>query len=197
MALATAAYETKLKSIFAAMQDGSKTDAWMAAQVAAATKEYISTGTAVTVDAGTAPAGAYTGAGTGDMTIDSDDLEEDLTQTFESTKLNSYLAAHMADDIDAACSAEGTVETDSIGTASAPPVTSPAAGAGTGSFTGAKAGIAALLILCFETMNPMSVGGDDYFAAQLAAAMNTYLTTGQISVVLLPPLAGAGQGALS
>jgi hypothetical protein len=189
--------EAKLKLIFYAMQDGSKTDAWMAGQISAELKVYILTGDVATIDAGTAPAGAYTGSGTGKMTIDSEDLEEDLTETFESTALNSYLAAHMADDIDAACGAEGTVETATAGTASAPPVVSPAAGKGEGEFSGTEETMETLLLLCFETMNLMPAGGDDYFAAQLATAADTYLKAGKINVTLLLPLAGSGEGAIS
>jgi hypothetical protein len=189
--------ELKLKDIFHAMQDGSKTDAWMASQIAPEIKDYILSGDAATTDAGTAPAGAYAGQGSGKMTIDADALGEDLARTFESTTVNSYLAEHTADDIDAACGAEGTVETDTVGTASAPPVISPAAGKGKGEFSGEKDTIETILLLCFETMNTMSAGGDDYLAARLAEAVDTYIKAGRISVALLPPLAGQGEGAVS
>ena len=190
--------EAALKTVFYAMRDGSKTNAWMAGQIALAIKEYILTGDTVTADTGTAPAGAYTGTGSGTMTIDSGDLGEDLARTFENTGLNSYLAAHTADDIDAACTVEDTVETDTGGTLTTPEgVTSPFTGTGKGDFSGTKAVIETLLILCFETMNTMPSGGDDYLAAQLAAATDTYLRAGQISVALLPPLTGSGEGAIS
>jgi hypothetical protein len=190
--------EADLKAVFYAMQDGSKTDAWMAAQVAQAIQTYILTGAVVTVDAGTAPAGAYAGAGTGAMTIAADDLEEDLAQTFEDTSTNSFLAAHMAGDIDTACSADGTVETASTGAVTTPAgAASPFAGAGKGAFAGTKVSIETLLLLCFEIMNTMPAGGDDYLASQLAAAADTYLKAGTISVTLQPPLEGSGEGALS
>jgi hypothetical protein len=190
--------EAKLKNIFYAMRDGSKTDAWMAGQIARETKDYILSGDVTTTDTGTAPAGAYTGTGSGKMTIDSGDLGEDLARTFENTGLNSYLASHTADDIDAACTAEDTVETGSSGTVATPEgVPSPFAGKGKGDFAGTKAVIETILIFCFETMNTMPSGGDDYLAAQLASAADTYLTTGKISVTLLPPLTGSGEGAIS
>jgi hypothetical protein len=187
-----------LKAIFFAMQDGSKTDAWMAQQIAAAIKAYILTGKAVTADAGTAPAGAYAGAGLGTMTIDSDALGGDLTKTYEATQENAFLAANMADDIDAACGAEGTVETVSTGTVTTPVgVTSSFTGAGTGDFAGIQATIETLLAICFETMDTMAAGGDEYLAAQIALAVDTYLKAGDITTALQVPLVGAGLGAIS
>jgi hypothetical protein len=190
--------ESKLKAIFYAMRDGSKTDAWMGEQIAAAIKEYILTGSVATADAGTAPAGAYAGAGTGKMTVSAEDLEEDLADTFENTGVNSYLAAHMAAEIDSACGAEDTVETDSSGTVTTPVgATSPFAGKGKGEFAGKKDLIENLLNVCFETMNTMAAGGDDYLAAQIAAAVDGYLKAGKITVALQAPLAGSGEGAIS
>jgi hypothetical protein len=43
----------------------------------------------------------------------------------------------------------------------------------------------------------MSQGGDDYFAAQLAAAIDAYLQAGSVSVTLQPPLTGTGAGAIA
>lgn len=192
------ALETKLKTIFYTMWDGSKTNAWMAEQISAAIRDYILTGEAETTDVGTAPAGAYAGTGKGTMTINADNLRGDLTPTFENTEENSFLAAHMAEDIDAACSAEDTVETDTAGTVTTPiGVSSPFAGKGKGDFAGTKADIETLLNLCFETMNAMTSGGDDYLAEQIAVAVDSYLKAGKISVTLQPPLAGAGQGGIS
>jgi hypothetical protein len=190
--------QAKLKAIFYAMQDGSKTDAWMAGQVAAAIKEYILTGRVGTVDIGAAPAGAYAGAGNGTMTIDEGALEADLTPTFENTEVNTFLASHMATDIDTACTAKDIVETDTAGTVTTPVgASSSLAGKGKGDFSGVKTAIEALLNLCFETMNAMNALGDDYLAAQLATAVDSYLKAGKMTVVLQPPLTGAGQGAIS
>jgi hypothetical protein len=187
-----------LKLIFLAMQDGSKTDAWMAGQMAAAIQAYILTGQAVTADAGTAPAGAYAGAGTGAMTIDTDALETDLAATFEDTQADSFLALGMAVDIDAACGADDTIETVSSGTVTTPVgVTSSFTGAGTGTFTGELQPLAALLLACFTVMGSMPAGGDEYMAAQVALAVDGYLRTGTIAVVLQAPLLGAGEGGMS
>jgi hypothetical protein len=170
----------------------------MAEKMAAAIKEYILTGQVATTDAGTAPAGVYAGAGTGTMTISADDLEEDLAETFENTEVNSFLAEHMATDIDAASSEDDTVDTDTTGTVTTPAgMASGFAGKGKGEFAGSKATIQTLLNACFEIMNTMSVGGDDYLAAQIAIAVDTYLKAGAISTTLQTPLVGSGSGVIS
>ncbi|MDR0375246.1 MAG: hypothetical protein LBH85_05925 [Treponema sp.] len=76
-------------------------------------------------------------------------------------------------------------------------VSSPFAGTGKGKFTGNKAAIETTLKACFSAMNAMSEGGDDYFAARLAAAVGAYLKAGSVSVTLQSPLAGTGAGAIA
>jgi hypothetical protein len=56
---------------------------------------------------------------------------------------------------------------------------------------------------CFNRMNAMAtegngLGGDDYFAAQLAAAVDAYLKAGSISVDLQSPFSdGSGEGSIA
>jgi hypothetical protein len=199
MALVKTTLETRLKQIFASMQDGSKDDAWMAAQVSDAIKTYILTGQAVTADTGVAPAGSYAGAGVGTMTINKDNLKSDLQSTFEAAYENDALAAHMADDSDNACKADNTVSTTSTGVVTTPAgVSSPFSGPGQGKFAGTKATIENILKACFSAMNNMSSGGDDYLAAQIASAMDSYLKAGSVSVTLKSPFAsGFGKGTIA
>ena len=198
MALVKATLETALKAIFAAMRDGSKTNAWMASQIAVEIKSYILTGKVSTSDAGAAPAGAYVGSGAGTMTINNNDLGSALQTTFEAAYGNDDLAAHIATDINAACTASDTVSINTTGTVTTPAgVSSPFAGSGKGKFAGAKAVIETTLKACFAAMNAMSEGGDDYFAAQLAAAPDAYLKPGSVSATLQAPLSGTGAGAIA
>jgi len=219
MALVKTVFETKLKSIFAEMQDGSKTDAWMAEQIATAIQTYVSSGQVTTTDSGAAPAGSYAGAGVGIMEIDKNDVEEDvideeeieedvldednlgskLTNTFESEYNNDDLAAHIATDIDDVCKADDTVTTTSSGTVTTPSgATSPFSGTGKGKFSGVKTTIETTLKTCFATMNNMSQGGDDYLAVQLASAVDAYLKAGAVNIDLQAPfVSGAGSGGLS
>jgi hypothetical protein len=198
MALDKSSLEADLKAIFQTMRQAVKTNAWMAEQIADAIKEYILAGTVSTADTGAAPAGAYAGQGTGTMTISDSDLEADLTPTFENTEVNSFLAEHMATDIDAACTEEDISGTVTSGTVTTPVgATSPMAGTGKGTFSGEKATIQALLTVCFETMNAMTEDGDDYLAAQIALAIDNYLKAGNIDVTLQAPLTGSGNGGIS
>jgi hypothetical protein len=199
MALVKTVFETTLKGIFAMMPDGSKTNAWMAEQIANAIKAYAGSGQASTTDGGAAPAGVYVGAGAGTMAINADDLKSKLKITFEAAYTNDDLAAHIATDIDDACKADDTITTASAGTVTTPAgAASPFSGPGKGRFTGTKATIETVLKACFSTMNSMSKGGDDYFAAQLATAVDTYLKAGTISVNLQAPfVSGTGSGGLS
>jgi hypothetical protein len=198
MALVKSALEAKLKSIFASMRDGSKTNAWMASQIAAEIKAYILAGQVSTTDAGTAPAGAYAGAGSGTMTINNGSLGDALETTFEAAYGNDDLAAHIAADINAACTENDTVSTGTTGMVTTPAgVSSSFAGTGKGECTGAKAVIETMLKACFAAMNTMTQGGDDYFAVQLAAAVDAYLKAGSVSVTLQPPLFGTGVGVIA
>jgi hypothetical protein len=185
MPLVKTTLETKLKQIFQTMQDGSKDDAWMAAQVSDAIKTYVLTGIVSTADTGAAPAGSYAGAGVGAMTINKDNLKSDLQSTFEAAYENNALAAHMATDSDTACKADNTVSTTSTGLVTTPVgVSSPFSGPGQGKFAGAKAAIENILKACFSAMNNMSSGGDDFLAAQFATAVDSYLKAGSLSTTL-------------
>jgi hypothetical protein len=202
MALSPTALETKLKAIYAAMNnmmDGTGDD-YQAREVAKAMKEFILTGQTTTSDSGAAPAGSYKGGGVGTMTINADALESALKATFAKSSDNPTLAANMAADIDNVCKADNTVSETSSGTVTTGSgATVPFSGPAVGKFSGDKSKISGPLASCFETMNGMMQGGgNDYYAAQFASAMNTYLTSGTISVTLKPPFAsGSGSGAIA
>jgi Flp pilus assembly pilin Flp len=202
MALVKSTLEADLKAMFEAMNsilDGSG-DEYEAQEMAEAIKTYILTGQVSTTDGGAAPAGTYTGAGTGTMTIDADALKTSLQSTFEAAYGNDDLAAHMATDIDNACKAADTVTITSAGTVTTPSgATSSFSGPGKGKFTGDKSTIETKLKACFSAMNGMiSGGGNDYYAAQLAEAVDKYLKEGTISVTLKSPFtSGAGSGAIA
>jgi hypothetical protein len=156
--------------------------------MAKALKTFTLTGQVSTNDTGAAPAGSYAGAGTGTMTINADSLMDDLLTTFTAGYTNDGLADHMATDIDNACKAENTVAVTSAGTVTTPSgATSAFSGPGQGQFTGNKSTVSAALKACFSAMNGMTSGGNEYYAAQLAAAYHAYLKAGSVSVALKPP----------
>ncbi|GHV79117.1 hypothetical protein AGMMS49944_09080 [Spirochaetia bacterium] len=200
MALVTTTLETALLAAFLAMNsmsDGG--DAYCADKMSAAIKAFILTGQVTTTDTGAAPAGSYSGAGVGTMTIDADSLKSDLQSTFQAKYSNNDLAAHMATDIDSACKADKTVKTTSTGTVTIPAGgTIPFSGPGEGKFTGTKSSIETTLKACFSAMDNMATGGNQYYAAQLASAVNSYLKAGAISVTLKSPfISGSGSGVIA
>lgn len=200
MAMNPATLQAALLAIFNAMNSMTENgDAYCAAEMAKALKTFTLTGQVATVDAGAAPAGAYVGAGVGVMTINANFLEADLLATFQARYNNDGLADHIAADIDNACKVDNTVATTSTGTVTTPAgATFPFSGPGQGKFAGNKSTVSAALKACFSVMNGMAAGGNEYYAAQLAAAYYAYLAAGAVNVTLMPPfVSGAGAGRIA
>jgi hypothetical protein len=203
MAFVSTTLQSALVTIFTAMDavtDGSGNE-YLAEKLAAAIKTYTLTGQASTMDAGSAAAGTYAGAGVGTMTIDAENLESDLLETFDAGYDDDELAAHMAADIDTACSEEGTVKVTSSGTVTTPAgATSNLSGPGTGTFSGDKSIIEEDLKGCFAAMKSMAaVGGNALYALQFSMCFTTYLTAGKVEIDLEdPPFAsGSGEGKIA
>ena len=201
MALVVATLKNSLKNTFLAMNnitDGSG-DRYMADNVAKNIKDYILTGKTSTTDTGTAPGGSYSGKGSGNMTIDVSSLADDLYSTFTAGYGNNDLASHIATDINQACIADNTVSETSKGKVTTPSgATSSFSGPAQGKFNGSKATIESKLKACFSSMDGMTSGGNEYFAQELASAVDSYLKAGSISVTLKSPfLSGTGGGAIA
>lgn len=192
------ALQSDLLSVFLAMNNITENgDRYMADNVAAKIKAYILTLSTSTTDSGTAPAGAYTGKGSGKMTIDDSSLADVLYSTFVNCNDNNDLAKRMAADIDKACSANNTVTETTTGTVTTSSGSIPFSGTAQGKFSGSKATIENKLKSCFSAMDSMSSGGNEYFAKEMAEAIDTYLKAGSISVTLKPPfVSGSGAGKL-
>jgi hypothetical protein len=202
MAFIPTTFETDLKAIYTAMDsimDGTG-DKYQAKEVAGAIKKYILTGQTSTTDSGAAPAGAYSGKGTGSMTINADVLESALFITFSAGSDNQTLSENIATDIDNACKEDNTVSEISTGTVKTDSgATISFSGPAIGKFTGDKTKISIPLATCFETMNGMmNGGGNEYYAAMFAAVFTDYLTAGTITVQLKSPFtSGSGEGKIS
>jgi hypothetical protein len=201
MALVSSTLQMALMAIFTAMDaitDGTG-DEYQAAEIAKAIKAYILTGQVTTTDAGAAPAGSYSGAGIGAMTINADALEDDFYTTFTTKYSNDELAAHMVMDIDNACKADKTIVATSNGiVTTGSGATSKFSGPAEGKFSGNKATIENTLKACFAAMNGMTSGGNALYATQFATGMTNYLKAGTITVALKSPFAsGSGSGAIA
>ena len=201
MALVVSTLQSALQATFLAMNDitDGSGDRYMADNVAANIKAYILTGDTTTADAGAAPAGTYAGSGKGKLTIDDSSLADDLYLTFTAGYDNNGLASHMAADIDRACSANDTVSETSKGTVTTPSgATSSFAGPAQGKFSGSKSTIESKLKACFSSMDGMTSGGNEYFAQEMAVAVDAYLKAGSISVNLKAPfVSGTGGGCIA
>jgi hypothetical protein len=200
MALVVATLQADFLTAFLAMnsvENGG--NEYKAEKVAQAIKDYIHNGHTSTSDSGAAPAGSYAGAGIGVMTIDDSRLKSDLLATFEAAYGDDELAEHMATDIDNACKADNTVEETStgkvtIGSGAQVDFSGPAIG----KFSGNKSLISTPLKACFQAMIGMSVGGNQYYAARFAAAVDAYMKAGTIAVQLMPPFSsGSGNGKIA
>lgn len=199
MALNKSVLQSSLLAAFLEMNnlDDGSGDRYMADNVASHIKTYILGGTTTTTDAGTAPAGAYTGQGTGTMTIDDSSLADDLYETFIAQYGDDELASHMADDIDKACGADNTVSETTTGTVTFTGGSSAMSGSAEGKFIGDKSLIESKLKACFEAMLDMTEGGNEHFAEEFADVIDSYLKAGTISVTLKSPLSGAGTGKIA
>ncbi len=195
MALDVQALRGNLEAIFLAMDgimDGTG-DRYMADNIAARIKEYILTGRTYTADSGT---GGYKGNGAGKMTIDSGPLADDLYRTFVAEYENDDLAAHIAADIDRACSLPDTVEEESVGSISSGDGPVGARYGARGKFSGDSGIISGNLSSCFSAMNGLMDGsGNAYLASCWAAAADSYLRQGTVTVTL-DGSAGSGEGGI-
>jgi len=200
MAFVVLTLQADILSIFLAMNDIVEGgDEYQAEKLSKVIKKYILTGQTTTTDSGAAPAGSYSGAGVGTMTIDASKLEEDLLKTFNAKYGNDDLADHIATDIDNACKENDTVQETSSGTVTTPVgASSPFSGPAIGKFTGTKTLISTPLKTCFSSMTGMLTGGNELYAQVLSAAIDAYLKAGSISVQLKPPfVSGAGSGKIA
>ena len=178
MSLTQSKLKKDLLAAFNSMTDGD--DNVFSKKVSKAVAEYVQAGLVSTVDAGSIPAGAFTGKGTGSISVQSSICENILiaackTMANMPSGGDAYLATQMASGIHAMISA-GEIKTAVTGTAVTPSgVSSPMAGQAKGVMIGVPATIQAGLIATFSTMATMTERGDDYFATQAAAVITAYL----------------------
>jgi hypothetical protein len=198
MSLPSSTFENALKTIF---NDMSGDDRKFSDSFAAAVKAYAESGTITTADAGTVSAGAFTGAGQGSITVKASECADIIyagTRAMLGTGGNDVLAAKMAEGVDTMI-ANGKAVTDVSGVC-VPPSGSPftLSGSAEGAMTGVPAPMEAAFFSAFEAMNSMSEGGNDYMAAQCAAAINAYLTKAVVNTQGKNALSGSvGVGKMS
>lgn len=184
MSLVQSKLKNDLLAAFNSMTDGD--DTVFAKKVSKAVADYAQTGIVSTTDAGAIPAGAFTGKGTGSISVQSSICENILIAACRAMANmtsggDTYLAAQMASGIHAMISA-GQVTTSVVGTVIPPSGgSSPMAGSAKGKMVGVSATIQAGLIAAFQAMGTMTEGGDKYFAEQAANVVTSYLKAAVIT----------------
>jgi hypothetical protein len=197
MALVVSALKNDLLSAFNSMNGDDKV---FSEKVSAAVKKYAESGSIATTDIGTVSAGAFTGAGTGQINCDASICETIIYSACQAMKNmttggNKYLAEKLASGIHSMIAA-GQVKTNVTGMVT-PPSSSPVplSGTATGTLAGVPASMQAAFLAAFNAVDGMNKGGDDYMAQQMAAAVDAYLKSGVASTSGGGPLTGsAGTG---
>lgn len=205
MPLVRTTLEKDLKDIFSEMKKGGQntSDAYFAKKMAEACKKFGESGTITTVDAGAVSAGAFTGTGTGSLSLQASLMEQPLLSACEAmtdaSSGDSILANGIGNALFAMVSA-GRVETNITGTVVSPSgVASPLAGTGTGTIMCSQGSLISGLTSCFSEMkdNAGSEGydGDAVFAGKMASLVDGFFRQGVVTVSGTGALAGsAGSG---
>jgi len=192
MALAVSTLYGDLLAAFQSMSDGD--NRVFANKVAEACRDYAESGSIATADAGTVSVGAFTGAGSGGISCNDAPCAQSVMAACAAMNGmasggDAYLAAQLAAAIHAMITA-GEVSCGVNGVAVTPlGVSSSLSGTAKGTLACVPAPMQAAFLSAFQAMAAMAEGGDGYMAAQMAAAIDTYLKAGVAAT--------QGQGALS
>lgn len=208
MPLIRTTLEQDLKDIFSEMKKGGEntSDAYFAQKLAEACKKFGESGTITTVDAGAIPSGAFTGTGTGSLSLQASLMEQPLLASCnamtDASTGDSVLANGIGNSLFAMVSA-GKVETNITGTVVNPSgVASPIAGTGTGTILCSQVSLISGLISCFSEMRNRagddSYDGDSVFAEEMASLVDSFFKQGTVTVSGTGVLAGSvGSGAIT
>ena len=209
MAFVVSKLENDLKKVFSDMKDAGEnvTIDMFTNGIAQACADFVQTGSVTTVDAGAIPAGAFTGSGTGQITVQASLLKSALDIACNAMAgmpeggddvLANALGSGMF-----AMSGAAVVDTNIVGTVVSPSgVPSPISGTGKGVIVCVQAPLVSSITSCFSLMKQNAgneeFDGDSYFASELSKAVLAYWTSGTITVNGLAPLVGSvGSGTVA
>ena len=197
MAFVKADLEADLLDCFQAMEDGDNKK--FSQDVSKAFKDFIETGTPVTVDTGSVSAGAFSGASTGgSLSADDTDCEDTIYKACLKMKDelteggNDYLAEKIAEGLQKMLD-DVEVKTQVSGIATPPPPATPVSlsGSAKGGITCDTSTVESALKACFSAMIPMTAGGNAYMAGQCATCVDACLKAGAVSTDGEGSLAGS------
>lgn len=153
---------------------------------------FVGTGQVSTTDVGTVPGGAFSGGGTGTLSVTATNCAKIIKDACEEMNNmtsggNNYLAEELGKAFKKMAD-EGTVTTTVTGTLTPPspsPSITPYGGSATGSISCNSTAMVQALKILFSNMYAHA-GEDDYngnleFAKELATQLNNFWTSGRIS----------------
>ena len=191
MAFSKSTLQTDILTVFNNMGSDATNDDF-ANGLANAVVAFVGTGQVTTTDVGTVPGGAFSGGGTGTLSVTATNCAKIIKDACEEMNNmtsggNNYLAEELGKAFKKMAD-EGTVTTTVTGTLTppspSPPIT-PYGGSATGSISCNSTAMVQALKILFSNMY-IHAGEDDYngnleFAKELATQLNNFWTSGRIS----------------
>lgn len=191
MAFSKSTLQTDILTVFNNMGSNATNDDF-ANGLANAVVAFVGTGQVTTTDGGTVPVGAFSGGGTGTLSVTATNCAKIIKDACEEMNNmtsggNNYLAEELGKAFKKMAD-EGTVTTTVTGTLTppspSPPIT-PYGGSATGSISCNSTAMVQALKILFSNMYTHA-GEDDYngnleFAKELATQLNNFWTSGRIS----------------
>lgn len=191
MAFSKSTLQTDILTVFNNMGSNATNDDF-ANGLANAVVAFVGTGQVTTTDGGTVPGGAFSGGGTGTLSVTATNCAKIIKDACEEMNNmtsggNNYLAEELGKAFKKMAD-EGTVTTTVTGTLTppspSPPIT-PYGGSATGSISCDSTAMVQALKILFSNMY-MHAGEDNYngnleFAKELATQLNNFWTSGRIS----------------
>lgn len=191
MAFSKSTLQADILAVFNNMGSNATNDDF-ANGLANAVVAFVRTGQVTTTDGGTVPGGAFSGGGTGTLSVTATNCAKIIKDACEEMNNmtsggNNYLAEELGKAFKKMAD-EGTVTTTVTGTLTppspSPPIT-PYGGSATGSISCNSTAMVQALKILFSNMYAHA-GEDDYngnleFAKELATQLNNFWTSGRIS----------------
>ena len=191
MAFSKSTLQTDILTVFNNMGSNATNDDF-ANGLANAVVAFVGTGQVTTTDGGTVPGGAFSGGGTGTLSVTATNCAKIIKDACEEMNNmtsggNNYLAEELGKAFKKMAD-EGTVTTTVTGTLTPPSPSSPITpygGSATGSISCNSTAMVQALKILFSNMYTHA-GEDDYngnleFAKELATQLNNFWTSGRIS----------------
>lgn len=206
MAFNKAKLQSDFEAVFASMTDGNEDT--FPNGISAAVVTFVSGGVVSTTDGGTVSGGAYSGSGTGKLTVTASACAAIIKKACTDMKTmtsggNDYLAEEMGKGFKKMAD-DGVITTTVTGTLTPPPPApvSPYGGAAKGTISCSETTLVTKLKALFQKMynqrEQEGFDGNKEFAKVLANEINSFYTSGTISTDGQGNIAGSsGSGSIS